>query len=191
MTQYISATEKIYRELSQRKPPQPKPARPVAVVKPLTRADVDAIIQRKRTATPEELEQIVANAKDLKVTRGEMDQINLDLSIHLAQRTCAFNGKRDDPNLSFIHRTLGLMVTPHGMIERQWFETLLRSNVDAIARCRNHRPPRCECWSGAREILWQTSHTHGDKSPEAWAALQVWEILEELEMSSRPERGPK
>src|ERR1700731_2857478 len=140
---YLSSLERIYQELSLPKPQEAKPAH-VAVVKPRpTRADVDAIIQRKRTATPNELEAIVAHARELKVTRGELDQINVDLSIHVARRACALNGKRDDPNLSFIHHTLGLMVTPHGLIERQWFETLLRSNVDAIARCRNHRPCRC------------------------------------------------
>ncbi len=186
MSQYISATEKIYRELAQPKAPQPQPAR-VTEAKPitLTRADVDEIIQHSRGASPEELEYAITHAKDLILTDGERNQLGCDLSIAVAQRARQVNGRREAPGANFIHDVLNLTETPHGYIERGWFANLLRSNAASIARCKNHRPPRCSCWSGAREALWQAAHTHGDKSPEAWAALQVWEILEELELTPR------
>jgi hypothetical protein len=152
---------------------------------------VDAIIQRKRAATPEELQNIISRAKDLKLTSGERTQLGVDLSIAMAQRARQVNGRRrEDASSRFIHDTLKLAVTPYGTIEREWYEGLLRAGAESIARCKRHQPPGCHCWAESRQILWQAAHAHGDKSPQAWAALQVWEILDELESSSRPDRGP-
>lgn len=189
MTQpYLSPVEVIYRQLALPKPADAKPAN-LPEVKPFTRDDVTAIIARRRTATVEELQDIISRAKELDLTPGEREQIALDCSILSAQRVRQSNGKREDPSAQFISQTLKLLSTPCGLTEREWFETLLRTNVEAIAKCRTHRPPRCDCWRGAREMLWHAAHTHGDDSPEAWTALQIWTILEDLEMSSRPERG--
>ena len=59
----MDAVERLYREISAPKPPTPSPPTPVAAVaKIVTRADVDAIIQRKRPAAPEELQDIIARA---------------------------------------------------------------------------------------------------------------------------------
>lgn len=182
---YVPAVELIYRAFSQPEPQDPKPAS-VAVVESLTRDDVTAIVARRRTATAEELQDIIVRAKEFQLSEGARNQLGLDLSILSAQRVRAGNGRREDPNTRFISQTLKLLSTPYGLIEREWFENLLHSNVEAIAKCRTHRPPRCACWSAAREMLWHSAHTHGDDSPEAWTALQVWTILEELEMTSRP-----
>ena len=92
MTHFILPVERIYQEIATRKPPQPRP--PVAAdVKPitLTRADVDAIIQRSRGASPEELEYAITHAKDLILTTGERQQLALDSSILSAQRACQAN----------------------------------------------------------------------------------------------------
>ena len=61
----ISATEKMFRELSQ---PQPQPAHVLAPVKQitLTREDVTAIIRRTRSASPEELQHILDHGKELR-----------------------------------------------------------------------------------------------------------------------------
>lgn len=185
MTAYLLPVELIYRELASPKPQEPKPAS-LPEVKPLTREDVSAIIARKRSATPEELQDIISRAKEFQLSEGARNQIGLDLSIISAQRARQENGKREDPNAKFISQTLKLLSTPYGLIDREWFEALLRTNVEAIAKCRTHVTPKCNCWLGAREVLWHAAHTHGDDSPEAWTALQVWTILEELEMTSRP-----
>jgi hypothetical protein len=188
MTQYLSPAEVIYRELSRPTPAVVKPAK-VAVVKPLTRDDVTSIIARTRTATADELQAIIDRAKDFDLTEGEKQQLGLALSILLAQRVCASNGRREHPSERFISQTLKLLSTPWGLIEREWYERLLRSNTEAIAQCRDHHTPRCACWREAREMLWHAVHAHGNESPEAWTATQVWNILEELETASRPERG--
>jgi hypothetical protein len=184
---YILPIELIYRSLAAPKPHEPKPASVEAPAGKLTRANVDQIIHRERSATPEELQEILST-KDLRLSESEVNQISVDLTIAMSQRARLANPPRESPGAYFISHTLNLLSTPYGLIDRAWFESLLRSNVEAIAQCRTHRPPRCECWRGAREMLWHAAHTHGDDSPEAWTALQVWTILEELEISSRPER---
>ena len=44
-----------------------------------------------------------------------------------------------------------------------------------------------ECWASAREELRQAQNGYGEKSPEAWAAAKVYEVLEDLEIASRPD----
>ena len=77
---YLSPAEVIFRELARPKPPVVMAAS-VAVVKPLTRDDVTAIIARTRSATAEELQHIIDHAKDFDLTEGEKQQLGLALSI--------------------------------------------------------------------------------------------------------------
>jgi hypothetical protein len=189
----ISATEKIFMELSQRpEAPQPKPSSAAAEPKKIapTRADVNELIQRQRVGTPQELEAILANARALRLTDGERQQLSVDVTIAMAQRARQVNNRRDDPGARFIAQTLGLLPTPFGLVEREFIEGLLRDGARNIARCKRHQPPRCECWSSQRAILWQAQSVHGDKSPQSWAAVRVYQALEDLELSSRPERHP-
>jgi hypothetical protein len=190
-TPYISATERIYLELSRPEAPQPKPASAVAEPKKVepTRADVNELIQRQRVGTPEELEAILANARALRLTDGERQQLSVDASMAMARKTRAVNGRRDDPSAQFISQVLGLAETPWGMIDRAWINNHLRAGAQAIMRCRNHRPPACQCWAASRVTLWQ-AQANGEKSPEGWAASRIYDFLEELGLSSRPERGP-
>lgn len=153
----------------------------------LTRADVDAIIERRRVASPEDLQYIIDNAKSLHLAEGARNQIGCDLSILMAQRARNMNGRRDNPSAEFIAKVLGYSSTPHGLVERDWVNRLLRAGAEAIARCRNHRPPNCQCWSASRVALWQ-AQANGEKTPEAWCATSIYAFLEDLELSSRPER---
>jgi hypothetical protein len=189
-TPYISATERIYLELSRPEAPQPKPASVAAEKPELTRADVDAIIQRTRTASPQELQHIIDHAKDYRLTEGARNQIGCDLSILMAQRARNMNERRDDPGARFISQTLGLLPTPFGLVARSFIDDLLRDGARNISRRKRHQPPNCGCWSGQRAILWQAQSDHGNKSPESWAAARICEVLEDLEFSSRPQRGP-
>jgi hypothetical protein len=186
----MDAVERIYRQISTPSPPEAtKPAIVTEEPKRVepTRADVDALIQRQRVGTPQELEAILANAKNLRLTDGERNQIGVDLSIIVAQRARRVNGRREDPAAQFISETLGLAETPWGMIDRAWINHHLRAGAQAIMRCRNHRPPNCQCWSALRVALWQ-AQADGAKSPAAWAATRIYSFLEELELSSRPEK---
>jgi len=56
--------------------------------------------------------------------------------------------------------------------------------VEAIARCSRHRPPLCQCSTNA-EMLWSVQNRYGDRSPESYAAVEVWEAPEDIELSSR------
>jgi hypothetical protein len=186
--QFISATERIYRELSQPKAQEPKPASVTAEPKQitLTRADVEAILRRKRSATPDELQYAIDHANEFKLADYQRNQLGVDLSLVIAQRSRGMNGRREDPNAQFIAQFLGYLETPVGLIDRSFVENTLRVGSENIQRCRNHRPPRCSCWSAQRAILWEAS-AHGEKSPEGWAAVRLYEALEELETASRPE----
>jgi hypothetical protein len=188
--EYIDATERIYRELARPKPVDVKLA-PAADVKPvtLTRADVDAIISRKRTATPDELQDIISHAKDFDLTSGERNLLGVELSVAIAQRIRGLDGRRQDhPSDRLIH-DLGYAQTPFGLLyDRASFQRQMQSGSKAIAECRRHTPPHCECWRETREALWYIRSLFQERSPEAFAAMQVWESLEDLEFSSRPER---
>ncbi|MGD1082495.1 MAG: hypothetical protein ABR881_29615 [Candidatus Sulfotelmatobacter sp.] len=187
---YITPLELIYRQISQSSAQPVKPVKSEDARKPeLSREDVDLILQRKRSATPEELQFIITSAK-FKLTEGERNQLSVDLTIAIAQRTRQGNGRCEDASARFIHDTLGMASTPWGLVERAFFESQLRSGAEAIVRCLRHRPPRCQCWVSSRNALWHTAHTHGERSPEAYTALKVWEALEELEFSSRPDGPP-
>jgi hypothetical protein len=185
---YLSSLERVYQELATPKPDEAKPAT-VDIVKPLTRDDVTAIIARKRSATAEELEEIIGRAKELKLTDGERQQIALDCSIFSAQRARQVEGKRDDPNSKLIH-DLGYAITPHGLLyERAWYQRELQTGTKAIAACRRHLPPDCACWKETRANLYSVRQSFNDRSPETWAAMRVWEALDEIEIASRPETG--
>jgi hypothetical protein len=181
----ISATEKIFRELSPQAQP-PKPTRATADPKPiaLTRADVDAILQRMRSATPEELEFIIAHAKEFILTDGQRDQLCCDLTIVAAQRARQGNGRRIDGNAEFISKVLGMIETPFGLVARSFVDDLLREGSRNISRCRLHRVPLCACWSAQRAMLYQAS-ANGEKSPDGWAATRIRAALEQLELASR------
>jgi hypothetical protein len=186
----ISATERIFREPSRPEAPQPKPASAAAEPKKIapTRADVNELIQRQRVGTPQELEAILAKAKDLRLTEGERNQLSVDVTIAMAQRARNVNGRRESPAAEFLSKVLGLAETPYGMIDRAWINHHLRDGAQAIARCKLHRPPNCQCWSASRITLWQ-AQANGEKSPEAWCAARILACLEDLEVSSRPERA--
>jgi hypothetical protein len=190
-TPYLLPVELIYRALAAPKTPEIKPARANEEAKKiLTRADVDAIIQRKRTATPDELQSIIDHGKELKLTPGEKNQLSVDLTCAMSQRARQVEGKREDPSSKLIH-DLGYALTPFGLLaDRAWFQSELQAGTKAIAACRRHLPPECSCWREARENLYNIRASYGEKSPESWAALRVWQALEQIEQSSRPERGP-
>jgi hypothetical protein len=181
--------ERMYRDLASPRPPQPQPAFADTTAKPipLTRADVDAIIGRTRGATTEDLEFVIAHAKEFSLSDGQRDQLCCDLTIVAAQRARHGNGRRVDANAEFISKILGLIETPFGLIARSFVDDLLREGSRNISRCRLHRPPNCDCWSAQRALLYQAS-ANGERSPEGWAATRIRAALEELEVATRPER---
>jgi hypothetical protein len=70
----------------------------------LTRADVDAIVGRTRSALPEELECVIAHSKEFSLSEGQRDQVRCDLTITAAQRARQGNGRRIDANAEFISK---------------------------------------------------------------------------------------
>src|ERR1700733_8897589 len=182
---YLTPVERIYRELACPKAPSVKPGPEPAKKAELSYDDVSAVLQRKSSASAEQLQQILSDDRKYKLSRSERDQLSLGLTIAIAQAR-QNNGKPDDPNARFISQVLGLLDTPFGLFERSFVDDQLRTGSENIAKCKHHQPPRCHCWSAQREILWHAQTSNGEKSPEAWAARRIYEALEDLELSSRP-----
>jgi hypothetical protein len=178
--------ERMYRDLVRPQPPLPKPVPSAAIKKPITRADVDAILQRKRSATPEDIEYVISHAKEFILTDGQRDQLCCDLTIVAAQRARQGNKRRVDASAEFIAKILGLIETPFGLVARSFVDDLLRHGSQNISRCRLHRVPNCACWSAQRALLYQAS-VSGERSPEGWAATRIRAALEQLELAFRPE----
>jgi hypothetical protein len=189
MTDLVSPLEIIYCQL--RTPSQSVPVAPVVdESKPeLTRDDVSAIIHRQRSATLDELQFIIDHAKQFKLTDFERNHIACGLTIAMSARASQLNGRRVDPSAKLI-ADLGYAQTPFGLLaERAWFQTELEIGTKAIAACERHQPPQCECWKRTREAQYEVRVAFGERSPQSWAALRVWEAMEELEVSARPGRG--
>jgi len=192
MTVYISATEKIYREISKPSPRAAQPTRNTETTKTveLKQDDVDAILRHSRSATMEELQCILAHPKEFSLSPWQRDEIRLMLSIAVAAKSRQARGIREDRTPQFL-ASFGIVTTPVGLLHNpEWFAAELRAGTQAIASCRNHQPPLCQCWRQSRHRLYNARQIYDDKSPEAWAALQAWELLEEIELSSRPVPGP-
>jgi hypothetical protein len=189
MTELVSPIEIIYRQL--KAPSQLQPvARVVDESKPLfTRDDVSAIIHRQRSSTPDELQFIIDHAVQFELTDGERNQIACDLTIAMSARARQVSGRREDASAKLIAE-LGYAETPCGSLpERDWFQTELETGTKAITACQRHLPPQCACWRRTREALYDARLSFGERSPQSWAALRVWEAMEELEVSARPDRG--
>lgn len=182
--------DRMYRDLARPRTPQPQPAHVAAEAKKveLTKTDVNQIIARTRTASPDELQYIIDHAKEFSLTDRERDQLGCDLSIIIAARARQVSGRRDNPSAEFIAKVLGLVETPVGLVSRTWVNAQLQAGSQAIQRCKNHRPPDCLCWAASRAMLWQ-ARVNGEKSPEVWAADRIYSFLEELELVSRLEPG--
>jgi hypothetical protein len=183
----IPAVEVLYREISRPKPPRPA-AKPVPQKAELTRADVELILQHRRAGTPEEIQYILNHSRKFHLADWEQNALSVQLTVEMAAARARLQ-RRPDTSAQFIHRVLGYAETPHGLLaNRDWFENEFKAGAVAISRCTQHKPPRCNCWREFREMLWSVADRYGVKSPEAWAAKNIWESLEELEMAARPER---
>jgi hypothetical protein len=133
-------------------------------------------LQDKRSASPEELEWAIAHSRELGLSDYERNELGVGLSIVLAKRGRGMNGRRDNPAAEFLSKVLGVAETPYGVIPREWETRQMQMGSQAIYRCRNHRPPDCQCWAESRSVLFQAS-TNAPKRPEAWAATRVHEML--------------
>ncbi len=100
-------------------------------------------------------------------------------------------GVREDPT-SLLLRSMGVLETPVGLlygVER--FVAQLRAGTKAITDCTDHHPPKCSCWRSQRDWLHSTRERFGERSPESYAALRVWNALEEIELNAfRPSVAP-
>ena len=97
--EYIPAVEMIYRELARPKMPALKPACPLEEFKrrELTKNDVQDILQYRRTASAEELQDIISKADEYGLTANERNRLSLALTGVLAQARQHPGGRRDDP----------------------------------------------------------------------------------------------
>jgi hypothetical protein len=185
----ISAVELIYRDICKPQPAKPK----VEVVQPekpgCTRADVDRILAFELSATPEELQSILDRAKEFELSTWQRDKIALQMTIAMAAKLRQSQGVRED-STSLLFRSMGILQTPAGLLYgAERFAAELKAGAKAIMACRNHRPPLCRCWLASRDWLYAVRETYGQRSPESYAALKVWNALEEIELAGRANRS--
>ena len=179
--------QRLYREISEPSPSKPAPKIQAATpVITLDWTDVDKILRRNRHASPEELEYLVHHAEEFQLSSWQVNDLSVRLTIALANRS----KPPEHPNAELFNQ-LDILETPCGLLHnRSWFEREMRAGANAIANCKLHRPPRCLCWREGRERLWCIQDSFGKRSPEAWAATRLWEMFEEYERVSQPERMP-
>ena len=184
---FITPLELAYRSISQPSPPKPTRVVSQAPKAPeLLRDDVIQILQGNRSATLDELQNIIARSQHYRLSTWERNQLGVQLGIAFAEKARGI----PDRNSQFIHEVLDYADTPFGMLaNRSFFEREYRRGTAAISHCRHHRPPRCQCWRNAREILWHVTDVHGGESPEAYAAGKIWEALDQMDVAARPERA--
>jgi hypothetical protein len=187
---YITPLELAYRTISQPSRPPQQAVKATGKAKApteLTRADVDLILQRQRDATVAELQYIFDSHRQFHLSDGQRNQISTDLTITAAAARARAERRSDDNSQFMLHR-LGYAETPVGLLaHRVYYENLFKSGSAAISRCRNHKPPKCECWRNVRDALWGIQSHYGARSPEAFAATRIYSSLEELEVAARPE----
>jgi hypothetical protein len=186
---YITPTERVYRDLSN---PEPlKPAKNAPAKEPeITRAEVEEIMARRRSASPEILQYVLDNSKKFELTSYDREKLGLDLSIAVAAKMRAARGIHANPSAEFLSSVLGVEETPMGLLsEAQWFREELRVASKEITSCRQHKPPRCTCWAASRGRLYAVRQACGDRSPEGYTALKLWTALEDLEKSSQRGTG--
>lgn len=170
---------RLYQEIS--RPSPLKPAVKITQTGPVepSAADVDAIVKRRRSGSIAELEYIIASAKKLGLKPAQRNDLCVQLTILQSNQ-----GRRPVSPNAKLFAQLDVAETPVGLLHhRSWFETELRVASQAIASCKLHRPPRCQCWQTVRERLWQVQDRYGANSPEGWVATRMWELLEEYEQT--------
>jgi hypothetical protein len=153
----------------------------------LTRTDVDLILQRKRDASVDELQYVIDNYRQYHLSDGQKHQCAVELTVTAAAARARAERRPSDDSQMMLHR-LGYAETPWGLLaNRLFYEKVFKDGTGAIARCSNHKPPRCQCWQDARNTLWGIQSHYGTRSPEAFAATRIYSSLEELEVAARPE----
>jgi hypothetical protein len=190
-TPHLTPVELIYRKLSQPSPPQPARVSQEPKLQPeLTRDEVDAIIQRKRSATPEQLQAIIDRAQHYRLSTWQRNQLGVDIGVALAAKA------RGRPNSDSVFKssstTFWIMPTRHS----ECWPTAASSRISlSVARKefhaagQTHHPPRGACWAPQRQMLWHVQSVYGDRSPEAYVGGRIWEALEEMEVAARPHRA--
>ncbi len=186
LSKHETPVERIYREMSTPSSAPPVPNVPTtAPAMHLDASDVSAILQHKRSASLDELNYIIEHAKTFCLSSWQRNQISVQLTIAIVNRARPASTPVDQ-----LFSALGIVETPVGLLhDRSWVQRELRAGTQAIASCRAHRVPRCSCWREARERLWRIQDHFGSGTPETWATVQLWEVFEELENASRPERA--
>jgi hypothetical protein len=187
----ITAVERIKLELESRSPKQgeSEPVHQDPTVA-LTRTDLDDILQGRRYASPSELEWLLSHKRELRIdSRTEFDLRAIASKLSAKARQ-SDQRRPASPADEFITKTLGIFQTAYGDLTRddvEKVESVRRSAAKAIFECRNHTVDRCRCWAFARTDLYQIRVLMGEKSALGIAALAVWNSLDALAATPRPE----
>jgi hypothetical protein len=170
----LQALDKIEEDFRERE----RKLRSAALAPPPTRADVQRIVVDYGTASVRELEDILRNAKDLKLTSREEDSIRQQLAQLAGERY------RNEGRPSELKR-LGWYLTPAGPLDPASYRSLERlriTGVRLIDSCQDHSARGCTCFASIRESLWTICSHFGETMPESWLASR---ILDELDAHSK------
>lgn len=177
----IRVLDAIYSSIAQPSPARPKPE-PKSSTPRVTGEDVDAILAYQRSGTPEELQQILERDREFGLSTWQRNKLGLALSIAVAAKFRQGQGECEDATSPFL-RSIGAQETPAGLLfDAKRFPAELKRGIEGIMACRRHKPTRCQCWRDSRDRLYAIREHWGERSPEAWGAVRVWEILEDLEV---------
>ena len=146
--------------------------RPLALTEPerISAETIQAALRGCPTP-PEVIDELLSEADVYRLTEEQQATLRARLSDAIAPGFWAMKARHTDPAR-----------TPYGFLgDIDAFEQIKKYAEQAIARCREHRAPNCECWAGARHWLWQARGRYPERSPESWLALQIWNALEQTE----------
>jgi hypothetical protein len=141
---------------------------------------ISELAHERAESTPEKLEDIIDHGKQFKPPGGEPNQLCCDLTA-MSQRARQVNGRREDPNSLDSSMTWAMRYPLRFATRARMVPvTELQAGTKGIVACRRHITPRCACWKSARESLYTIPESFGERSPQSWVALRVWEALEEM-----------
>jgi hypothetical protein len=139
----------------------------------LDSANAERIIRQTEGANVTELQQLLAQARELKLTTGQIESIRARLAALAAQK---YRGDGTPTEL----KRIGFTLTPFGPVDRftvNAFERLRAAGFRAIDDCLNHSGRGCACCGQIRETVWSIRARFSSDTPEVWLCDRLLDDL--------------
>ena len=139
----------------------------------LASADAGRIVRQPEVANVTELQQLLAQARELKLTTGQIESIRTRLAALAAQK---YRGDGTPTEL----KRIGFTLTPYGPVDRftvNAFERLRSAGFRAIDDCPKHSGRGCACCGQIRETVWSIRARFSSDTPEVWLCDRLLDDL--------------